>query len=77
VPLHGTVRMVDRDGGFGFVETAAGEVYFHRNSVLDDKFDEIEPGSEVRLEVAERESEEGWQATTVRLIGKHHPPDSA
>jgi ribosomal subunit interface protein len=72
VPLHGTVRMVDREGGFGFVETAQGEVYFHRNSVVEGEFTDIEPGSRVRLEVAERESDQGWQATTVRLIGKHH-----
>jgi ribosomal subunit interface protein len=74
VPLHGTVRMVDREGGFGFIETSAGEVYFHRNSVVDGEFDAIEPGCEVRLAIAERESAEGWQATTVRLIGKHHLP---
>jgi ribosomal subunit interface protein len=74
VPLHGTVRMVDREGGFGFVETAEGEVYFHRNSVVEGEFADIEPGRRVRLEVAERESEQGWQATTVRLIGKHHLP---
>jgi cold shock CspA family protein len=74
VPLHGTVRMVDRKGGFGFIETAEGEVYFHRNSVVEGAFDAIEPGSEVRLEVAERESQEGWQATTVRPLGKHHLP---
>jgi ribosome-associated translation inhibitor RaiA len=73
--LQGTVRMVDREGGFGFVETPQGEVYFHRNSVVEGGFDAIEPGCEVRLEVAERESSEGWQATTVRLIGKHHPPE--
>jgi cold shock CspA family protein len=70
-PLHGTVRMVDQDGGFGFIETAQGEVYFHRNSVVG-RFEEVEPGSQVRLEIAERESADGWQATTVRLIGKHH-----
>jgi ribosomal subunit interface protein len=69
MPLHGTVRMVDREGGFGFVETAEGEVYFHRNSVVGGEFEAIEPGSRVRLEVAERESAEGWQATTVRLVG--------
>jgi cold shock CspA family protein/ribosome-associated translation inhibitor RaiA len=72
VPLHGTVRMVDREGGFGFVETAEGEVYFHRNSVIEGEFDDLEPGCGVRLEIAERESGEGWQATTVRAIGKHH-----
>jgi ribosomal subunit interface protein len=76
VPLHGTVRMVDHEGSFGFVETAKGEVYFHRNSLVEGEFDDIAPGSEVRLEVAERESAEGWQATTVRLIGKHHLPQT-
>jgi ribosomal subunit interface protein len=75
VPLHGTVRMVDHEGGFGFIETAEGEVYFHRNSVVEGGFVALEPGSKVRLEVAERESKEGWQATTVRLIGKHHLQD--
>jgi cold shock CspA family protein len=75
VPMHGTVRMVDHESGFGFVETAEGEVYFHRNSVIEGEFDAIEPGSQVRLEIAERESKEGWQATTVRLIGKHHLQD--
>jgi cold shock CspA family protein len=63
------VRMVDREGGFGFAETTEGEVYFHRNSVVGGEFEAIEPGSRVRLEVAERESAEGWQATTVRLVG--------
>jgi cold shock CspA family protein/ribosome-associated translation inhibitor RaiA len=72
VPLHGRVRMVDRAGGFGFIDTAEGEVYFHRHSVADGRFDDLEPGSEVRLEVAERESGRGWQATTVHPIGKHH-----
>jgi cold shock CspA family protein/ribosome-associated translation inhibitor RaiA len=71
-PLHGTVRMIDHEGGFGFIDTAQGEVYFHRNSVVAGDFDTIETGSEVRLEVAERESEQGWQATTVRLLRRHH-----
>ena len=74
VPLHGTIRLVDRDGGFGFIETAWGEVYFHRNSVVEGGFDALEQGDKVRLEIAERESEAGWQATTVHLIGKHHLP---
>jgi ribosomal subunit interface protein len=77
VPRHGAVRMVDHAGGFGFIDTAEGEVYFHRNSVVGGEFAALESGSEVRLEVAERESDEGWQATTVRPIGKHHLPESA
>lgn len=46
-----------------------------RNSVVEGGFESLEPGSRVRLEVAERESGEGWQATTVRLIGKHRLQD--
>jgi cold shock CspA family protein len=76
-PLHGTVRMVDPAGGFGFIETPQGEVYFHRNSVVEGDFARLEPGAEVRLEVAERESAEGWQATTVRPTGRHRPPPGA
>ena len=60
--------MIDHEGGFGFVETAEGEVYFHRNSVVEGGSRSLEPGSRVRLEIAERESGEGWQA-------HHGPPD--
>jgi len=36
--------------GYGFIETAVGrEVYFHRNSVLDDAFEHLTVGSEVRF----------------------------
>lgn len=47
-----------------------GEVYFHRNSVLYEQFGALEIGSEVRY--AEEPGEEGMQASTVALIGKHH-----
>ncbi len=69
--------MIDRDAGFGFIETADGqEVYFHRHSVADGDFDRLEVGSEVRVAIAERESERGPQASTVHPIGKHHLPMS-
>ena len=55
----------------GFIETADGrEVFFHRNSVLDDAFDRLTVGSEVRF--VEEMGEKGPQASTVRVIGKHH-----
>jgi cold shock CspA family protein len=55
----------------GFIETADGrEVFFHRNSVLDEAFDRLTVGSEVRF--VEEMGEKGPQASTVRLIGKHH-----
>ena len=66
----GTVIRLDPSGEFGFIETADGrEVYFHRNSVLDDAFSQLEIGS--RVTFAEKEGDKGPQATTVKLLGKH------
>ena len=56
----------------GFIEAAdGGEIYFHRNAVLDGAFDRLVVGSEVVF--VEEEGDKGAQASTVRLIGKHHP----
>jgi len=70
-PPHGKVLKVFPDEGYGIIAGADGkEVYFHRNSVLEEKFDELEPDSEVRF--AEEEGDEGPQASSVALVGKHH-----
>jgi ribosomal subunit interface protein len=75
-PSHGKVERLNGDEGFGFITTADGrEVYFHRNSVLHDGFDRLEIGSEVRFH--EEEGEEGPQASSVALIGKHHIVETA
>jgi ribosomal subunit interface protein len=70
-PVHGKVaRLFD---GFGFIDTSEGEeIYFNRNSVTGDGFDKLEAGSEVRIVIADTESEHGPQASTVTPIGKHH-----
>ncbi len=69
-PPLATVASVDRDGGFGFLATADGrEIYFHRNSVLDDGFEKLDAG--VRVAFAEEQGEKGPQASTVRIAGKH------
>ena len=61
VPLHGTVRHLSPYVGFGFIETRDGrEIYFHKNSVLNDGFDKLDIGAEVRFEMAE-----GFQAVRV------------
>jgi len=66
----GTVVRLDPSGEFGFLETGDGqEVYFHRNSVLDDGFSRLRVGS--RVTFAEETGEKGAQATTVKLLGKH------
>ena len=75
-PTHGTVVRTFPYEGYGFVELPDGqEIYFHRNSVIDNGFDQLDVGHEVRLEIAEGESADGPQASTVRPTGKHHIVD--
>ena len=65
-----TVVRIDPSGEFGFLETGDGqEVYFHRNSVVEDGRFRLKIGS--RVTFAEEAGEKGPQATTVRLLGKH------
>ena len=65
-----TVRMIEPEGDFGFLRTADGrDVYFHRNSVLNDGFERLEPGD--RVAFAEEMGEKGPQASTVRALGNH------
>ena len=72
-PLHGAVQRLESQQGFGFVALPDGqEVYFHRNAVIGGAWNTLRVGDEVRLSVAETESEKGPQATTVTAIGKHH-----
>ena len=74
-PTHGEVVGQFPDDGYGCILTSDGhEVYFHRNAVLDD-FGQVKVGSKVRVEIAEKEGAEGYQASTVRRLGKHQPVD--
>ena len=69
---HGRVTKFLAGEDCGFIEAADGsEIYFHRNAVLDGAFDRLVVGSEVVF--VEEEGDKGAQASTVRLIGKHHP----
>jgi cold shock CspA family protein len=55
---------------YGFLETADGrEIYFHRNSVLDDAFNRLKVGTNVSF--SEEFGEKGPQASTVKIMGKH------
>lgn len=61
------VDRIFREDGYGFIVTPEGrEIYFHRHSVLDSGFDQLEPGVEVRFE--EEMGENGPQATTVKAV---------
>lgn len=71
VPAHGRVTRIERQGGFGFINTPDGrEIYFHRNSVVNAAFDTLDEGAEVRF--SEEMGEQGPQASSVQLVGKHH-----
>ena len=68
---HGLVESLHPAEDYGRIETPDERlIYFHRNSVLDDAFDKLHVGSEVRF--AEEIGEHGPQASTVTLVGKHH-----
>jgi cold shock CspA family protein len=68
---HGRVLHLMGEEGYGLIESSDGrEIYFHRSSVLNDEFDKLEIGSEVRF--VEQKGDKGPQASTVRVIGKHH-----
>jgi len=70
VPPQGRVVEVSKMDGFGFIQTDEHRVYFNRASVLDEAFDEIEVGTPVTF--VEEKGEKGPQASTVRVLGKHH-----
>ena len=69
-PPVGTVVQLDPLGEFGLLESSDGEeIYFHRNSVLNDDYSRLAVGS--RVTYAEEMGEKGPQASTVKLMGKH------
>jgi cold shock CspA family protein len=70
VPVHGLVSALSSDDDYGFIESNGTQFYFHRSSVLNSAFDELAIGSPVAF-VAEK-GEKGPQASTVRMLGKHH-----
>ena len=69
VPAHG--RVSEMEERHGRIETSDGRsIYFHRNSVLDNLFDRLEVGGEVRF--VEEQGDQGPQASTVTVVGKRH-----
>lgn len=68
VPEGHVIKLVPEQD-YGFLQTSEGEeLYFHRNSVLQEAFDQLEVGSQVTF-VAEK-GDKGLQASTVKLIGQ-------
>jgi cold shock CspA family protein len=73
VKLHepaavGHVVRLEPQEGYGFLESDDGrEIYFHRNSVLGDAFDQLSLGTKVRF--AEENGEKGPQASSLLILG--------
>lgn len=68
-PSMARVSKLFPEDGYGFLESPDGyEVYFHRNSVLEDAFDHLKLGDKVRF--VEEEGEKGPQASTVEIARK-------
>lgn len=69
VPPTAKVSRLFPDKGYGFLVTPEGrEIYFHKDSVLNQAFGRLAPGSIVRF--AEEAGDKGPQASTVRLTAK-------
>jgi cold shock CspA family protein len=69
-PPRARVRVVFPGQDHGFLETPDGrQVYFHRHSLVNADFDTLPPGTEVTF--AEGQGEQGAQASTVRVVGRH------
>lgn len=68
-PPMGYVRRLFPQEDYGFIETLDGrEIYFHRNSVKNNAFDQLAPDAGVRF--IEEQGEQGPQATIVMPVGK-------
>lgn len=68
---HGRIKQLFPYEDYGLIETADGrEIYFHRNSVVDESFDKLAEGDSVHF--TEEMGENGPQAGTVHVEGKHH-----
>jgi len=73
-PSHGQVVELVEGQDYGRIMTQDGrDIYFHRNSLVRGEYDELAIGKEVRF--VEETGEEGPQASTVHVVGKHHIVD--
>lgn len=66
---RGLIERLVPDAAYGFLRALDGRaIYFHRHSVLNDAFERLAIGTEVRFE--EADGEEGPQASTVAIVSK-------
>jgi cold shock CspA family protein/ribosome-associated translation inhibitor RaiA len=65
--VRAIITEINKDGGFGYITTVGGrEIYFHKNSVVNEVFANLEPGRGVRF--AEVMGDKGPQASTIQIL---------
>lgn len=70
-PPRGIVSELHPDEDYGRIAAPDGRsIYFHRNSVIGARLEELSVGAQVRFD--EELGDKGPQASSVRPIGKHH-----
>jgi ribosome-associated translation inhibitor RaiA len=68
---HGRVAEIEPERDRAWIEAPDGRMfYLNRNSLIEGDFDKLAVGDELRF--AEEMGEEGPQASSAYLIGKHH-----
>lgn len=68
---HGIITAIYPDKDYGVIRTTdERDIYFHRNSVLNADFDSLAHGESVHF--SEEMGEQGPQASSVHVEGKHH-----
>ena len=68
-PVYARVVRIYPEQDYGFIETPEHvNLYFHRAVVKDDKFDQLEVGSEVFYAEADEEGAVGPQASSIQLV---------
>jgi len=71
----GQVVRLFPEQNYGFVQIGtSSELYFAREVVVDDRFDDLEPGTLVQVTPAASEGPMGPQASSVRLLNARRSP---
>ncbi|MBE6134774.1 MAG: cold shock domain-containing protein [Erysipelotrichaceae bacterium] len=67
--MKGTVKMFNKEKGFGFIHAEDGQDYFfHYSALLMDEFKTAEKGEKVEFEV--EESDRGPRAKNVKKVAE-------
>jgi cold shock CspA family protein/ribosome-associated translation inhibitor RaiA len=65
--VRAIISSVNKEAGFGYITTLGGrEIYFHRNSVVNEDFENLEPGKGVRF--SEEMGDKGPQASSIQIM---------